>query len=83
MTTPISIAISAPYVTVDEFARVVGMNPRTIKKYVHEGKFPIRKKEIKGKYDRSTTLINITALFIEAAENKNLDLSKILENFKS
>lgn len=38
MTPTISIAISSPYVTVDEFVRVSGMNLRTIKKYISEEK---------------------------------------------
>ncbi|NUF49594.1 regulator [Gilliamella sp. ESL0250] len=59
MTPRISIAISVPYVTVDEFARVSGMNPRTVKKYISESKLPIRKKQITGKYDRSITFINM------------------------
>ena len=75
MTTPISITISAPYVTVDEFARVSGMNPRTVKKYVHEGLLPTRKKRITGRHDRSTTLINMTALTLEGAKAFNPELN--------
>ncbi|KES19020.1 MerR family transcriptional regulator [Gilliamella apicola] len=75
MMTTISITISAPYVTVDEFARVSGMNPRTVKKYVHEGLLPIRKKKITGKHDRSTTLINMTALTLEGAKAFNPELN--------
>lgn len=74
MTPSISIAISSPYVTVDEFARLSGMNPRTVKKYVHEGLLPTRKKKITGKYDRSTTLINMTALTLEGAKAFNPEL---------
>ncbi|MCO6557704.1 MULTISPECIES: MerR family transcriptional regulator [unclassified Gilliamella] len=75
MTPRISIAISAPYVTVDEFARVSGMNPRTVKKYISEGKLPIRKKQITGKYDRSTTFINMVALTLEGAKAFNPELN--------
>lgn len=75
MITTISITISAPYVTVDEFARVSGMNPRTVKKYVHEGLLPTRKKRITGKHDRSTTLINMTALTLEGAKAFNPELN--------
>lgn len=74
MTPTISIAITSPYVTVDEFARVSGMNPRTVKKYISEGKLPIRKKKITGKHDRSTTLINMTALTLEGAKAFNPEL---------
>jgi hypothetical protein len=75
MTTPISIAISAPYVTVDEFARLSGMTPRTVRKYVHEGLLPIRKKKITGRSDRSTVLINMTALTLEGAKSFNPELN--------
>jgi hypothetical protein len=75
MTPRISIAISAPYVTVDEFARVSGMNPHTVKKYISEGKLPIRKKQITGKYDRSTTFINMVALTLEGAKAFNPELN--------
>ncbi|OCG39342.1 hypothetical protein A9G28_09785 [Gilliamella sp. Fer1-1] len=75
MTPRISIAISAPYVTVDEFARVSGMNPRTVKKYISEGKLPIRKKQITGKYDRSSTFINMVALTLEGAKAFNPELN--------
>lgn len=75
MTPRISIAISAPYVTVDEFARVSGMNPRTVKKYISEGKLPIRKKQITGNYDRSTTFINMVALTLEGAKAFNPELN--------
>lgn len=74
MTPRISITVLSPYVTVDEFARVSGMNPRTVKKYVSEGKLPIRKKEITGKYDRSLTLINMMALMFEGAKTSNPEL---------
>ncbi|KFA59073.1 hypothetical protein GAPWKB11_0962 [Gilliamella apicola] len=75
MTPRISISISAPYVTVDEFARVSGMNPRTVKKYISEGKLPIRKKQITGKYDRSSTFINMVALTLEGAKAFNPELN--------
>ncbi len=74
MTPTISIAIPSPYVTVDEFARVSGMNPRTVEKYISEGKLPIRKKKITGKYDRSSTLINMTALTLKGAKAFNPEL---------
>jgi hypothetical protein len=75
MTPRISIAISAPYVTVGEFARVSGMNPCTVKKYISEGKLPIRKKQITGKHDRSTTFINMVALTLEGAKAFNPELN--------
>lgn len=75
MTPRISIAISAPYVTVDEFARVSGINPCKVKKHISEGKLPIRKKQITGRYDRSTTFINMVASTLEGVKTFNPKLN--------
>lgn len=75
MTPTISIAITSPYVTIKEYARISGMTERTVKKYCDEGKLPTRKKPITGKASRSTVLINMVALILEGAKAFNPELN--------
>ena len=75
MTIQIAIAIPAPFVTAQQFADLAKMPLATVKGKIQRGELPIRKKQITGKYDRSTTFINMVALTLEGAKAFNPELN--------
>lgn len=59
----INLAISEPYITVEEFCRRTGYKEGTVRQMYRENRLPIRKKEgVNGLIE-----INMVALTIEAA----------------
>ena len=60
-----AIQIAAPYISVDEYARVTGIPAETVKKMIRDGRVPIRPKD----KPKEKPLINVLALMQEAHNN--------------
>ena len=68
MTVQIAIAITAPYVTAQQFADLAKIPVATVKNKIRNGELPIRKKHsTAGSASRETPLINMVALTLEGA----------------
>lgn len=80
MTVQIAIAITAPYVTAQQFADLAKIPVATVKNKIRNGELPIRKKHSNaGSASRETPLINMVALILEGAASYKGNLTINIE----
>lgn len=80
MTVQIAIAITAPYVTAQQFADLAKIPVATVKNKIRNGELPIRKKHsTSGSASRETPLINMVALTLEGAASYKGNLTINIE----
>ncbi|TSJ91777.1 helix-turn-helix domain-containing protein [Gilliamella apicola] len=80
MTVQIAIAITAPYVTAQQFADLAKIPVATVKNKIRNGELPIRKKHSHaGSASRETPLINMVALTLEGAASYKGNLTINIE----
>lgn len=80
MTVQIAIAITAPYVTAQQFADLAKIPVATVKNKIRNGELPIRKKHSNaGSSSRETPLINMVALTLEGAASYKGNLTINIE----
>ncbi|GAA4892566.1 DNA-binding protein [Ferrimonas pelagia] len=63
MATPLSIQLDTPFLTVEEYAKRVGLSIRAVQGQIYRGQLPIKSKT----KPNERTFINMLALFDEAA----------------
>lgn len=68
----ITIAISEPYLPLDEYCRRTGTNIKTARKLIEYGKLPIKPK---GDQKRGLVEINMAALTVQALSECNIALT--------